>query len=146
MFVRKKLHLKTSTWMIIKITFGSIEWIIRSSFFFLQLNMNEWKTHCAFWGLGYIVIYNVDAWFQIITTTAKWEFLTLRSSSSLPVEGVISSSVLMVAFLGLCIGLSAAMLSLCLQNLSTTCASLERLARITSLACVLLLELISKIV
>lgn len=71
--------------------------------------------------------------------------LTCRVSSSLPVESS-SSAVVGVGLMGRCSRVSAARSSLCLLNLSTRRVSLERLVRITSLACVLLLELISKIV
>lgn len=69
---------------------------------------------------------------------------TLRSSSS-PSEQC-ASSLAAVGTTGRDARLSAAMSSLCLLNLSTSWASLERLARITSPACVLQVELISKIV
>lgn len=69
--------------------------------------------------------------------------LTFRSLSSF---SVMSHSAVVVGLVGCCSLLSAARSSLCLLNLSTSRVSLERLARITSLAAVLLLELISKMV
>lgn len=74
----------------------------------------------------------------------KSVFLTIRSSSSLLVEAVTSS--LAGVLMGWCCWRSAATMSLCLLNLSITCVSLARLVRITSLASVLLFELISNIV
>lgn len=74
-----------------------------------------------------------------------WEVLTFRSPSSLP-EASAESSLVTEELTGWCRWLSVASSCLCLLNLSTNRESLERLARITSLAGVLLLELISKIV
>lgn len=71
------------------------------------------------------------------------EFITWISASSLP---VLSQTALVEGLTDCCNRLAAARSSLSLLNLSTNCASLQRLALITSLADVLQLELISKIV
>ena len=118
----------------------------------------RWQTHGACFGIWIILSdpditpktyskkHAADPLVSNPNATEEWQSLAVRSSSSsLPVECVKSSSA-MVGLMGCRSWLSAARLSLCLVNLSTSCVSLERFFRITSLACVLLLELISKIV